>query len=167
MLPETPLTREERYLSRIAGENHALPEHPITRIEHYLDYIAKNGGGGGGGTPITIDPAPTQGSTNAVSSGGVYTAIQNVEPSKEVTVSGTTPTITAESNTRYICGEVLSLSFTPSASGICSVVFTSGSTATVLTLPQTVMMPEWFEVEANHTYEISVADGVYGAVMVW
>lgn len=36
------------------------------------------GGGSGGGGSITIDPAPTQGSSNAVSSGGVYTALQNV-----------------------------------------------------------------------------------------
>lgn len=34
---------------------------------------AIDGGGGGGGT---IDPAPTEGSTNAVASGGVYTALQ-------------------------------------------------------------------------------------------
>lgn len=161
-LPEKPITRVEHYLSRIAGQSGQIPDMPFTRIEHYLDYIAKNGGGGG-----TIDSVPTEGSTNAVSSGGVYMALQNIEPSETVNVSGTTPTITAESNTRYICGEVTSLSFTPSATGICSVVFTSGSTVTVLTLPQTVMMPEWFEVEANHTYEISIADGVYGAVMVW
>lgn len=33
-------------------------------------------GGGSGGGSITIDDVPTQGSTNAVSSGGTYTAIQ-------------------------------------------------------------------------------------------
>lgn len=82
-------------------------------------------------------------------------------------VSGASPTIVAEANTRYICGEVTSLDFTPCASGICNVVFTSGSTIAVLTLPQTVKMPEWFEVETNMTYEISIADGVYGAVMSW
>jgi len=38
------------------------------------------GGSGGGGGSITIDPTPTQGSSNAVSSGGVYTALQGVSP---------------------------------------------------------------------------------------
>lgn len=84
-----------------------------------------------------------------------------------VTVTGQNPVIVAESNHRYMCSEVLSLDFTPCASGICEVIFTSGSSVTVLTLPETIKMPEWFEVETNHTYEISVVDGVYGAVMVW
>lgn len=86
-----------------------------------------------------------------------------------VTVSGTTPTITAERDTRYICGEVVSLSFTPCANGLCDVRFTSGSTATVLTLPNTVKMPEWWDgtCEPNTVYEINIMDGVYGAVMTW
>lgn len=112
-------------------------------------------------------------SSNAV---GTYTeeakvAIRNMidatGESASVTVTGTDPVIQASRNTRYICGEILSLDFTPCASGICEVIFTSGSSVTVLTLPETIKMPEWFEVETNHTYEISVVDGVYGAVMVW
>jgi len=87
-----------------------------------------------------------------------------------VDVTGTTPTITAVENTRYVCGEVTSLNFTPAASGICIVRFTSGSTVTVLTLPSTVKFPEWFDptsLETNTIYEICVTDGVYGAVMSW
>ena len=112
-------------------------------------------------------------SANAV---GTYTpeaalAIRNMigatGESASITVTGTDPVIQASSNARYICGEVATLDFTPSATGICEVIFTSGTTATVLTLPQTVRLPEWFEVEAEHTYEISILDGVYGAVMVW
>ena len=83
------------------------------------------------------------------------------------TVTGTDPVITAQENYRYICGTVLTLSFTPSVTGICDVFFTSGSTPTVLTLPNTVKMPEWFEIETNRTYEISILNGVYGAVMSW
>lgn len=48
--------------------------------------------------------------------------------------------------------------------------FTSGSTATVLTLPNTVKLPEWFDasgLDANTIYEINISDGVYGAVMSW
>lgn len=86
------------------------------------------------------------------------------------TVTGATPTITAVSDARYICSAayVTSLSFTPSSSGICSVRFTSGTTPTVLTLPQTVKMPAWWTgCEASRTYEISIEDGVYGAVTSW
>ena len=87
-----------------------------------------------------------------------------------VDISGTTPTITAVENTRYVCGEVTSLSFTPPASGISIVRFTSGSSVTVLTLPSTVKFPEWFDptsLETNTIYEICITDGIYGAVMSW
>ena len=85
-----------------------------------------------------------------------------------VTVSGSEPTIVAESNHRYVCGEVASLDFTPSASGFCEVIFTSGTTATVLNLPASVKMPDWWiGTEANATYELSILDGIYGAVMSW
>ena len=46
-LPDKPLTRQEMYLSKIAGENTELPEKPLTREEMYLDAIAQGGGGGG------------------------------------------------------------------------------------------------------------------------
>lgn len=84
-----------------------------------------------------------------------------------VNVSGTTPSIVGAANTRYICGEVSTISIAPPQSGIIDVVFTSGSTAAVLTLPNTVLMPDWFEVEADMVYEINIADGIYGSVMAW
>ena len=87
-----------------------------------------------------------------------------------VDVTGTTPSITAVENTRYVCGEVATLNFTPSSSGICIVRFTSGSTPTVLTVPNTVVFPEWFDatdLEASRVYEICITDGIYGAVMSW
>lgn len=87
-----------------------------------------------------------------------------------VEVTGTTPTITAVESTRYVCGEVSTLSITPPASGICIVRFTSGTTATVLTLPSTVKFPEWFDattLETNTIYEMCITDGIYGAVMSW
>lgn len=46
-LPDKPLTRQEMYLSKIAGENTELPEKPLTREEMYLEAIAQGGGGGG------------------------------------------------------------------------------------------------------------------------
>jgi hypothetical protein len=50
------------------------------------------------------------------------------------------------------------------------VQFTSGSTAAVLTVPNTIIFPEWFDataLEADKVYEISVVDGVYAAVGIW
>ena len=85
-----------------------------------------------------------------------------------VDVDGTDPTITGQPSYRYNCGEVLSLSITPPESGTIDFRFTSGSTPTVLTLPQTVKMPEWWvEVEANTIYEMCITDGVYCGVMSW
>lgn len=84
-----------------------------------------------------------------------------------VTVTGSNPTITAENNKRYVCGEVATLTLTPVSNGITDVRFASGTTATVLSLPQTVQMPEWFSVEANKTYEINIMDGIYGVVTEW
>ena len=108
-------------------------------------------------------------SSNAV---GTYTETAKSKISDmlngAVSVSGTTPTITALSGVRYVCGEVSTLDITPCVSGICDVIFTSGSTATVLTLPNTVKFPDGvFTPEANTTYELNIMDGVYGAVMAW
>ena len=85
-------------------------------------------------------------------------------------VTGTTPTITALPNVRYNCSEVSTISITPPANGTCDVFFTSGSTATVLTVPNTVKWPAWFDATALETdmiYEIMITDGVYGSVMTW
>lgn len=85
-------------------------------------------------------------------------------------ISGTTPSITGVSGMRYICGEVSTLSITPPESGDMEVIFGSGSTATVLTVPNTVKFPAWFDataLEANCTYDIIITDGVYGVVMSW
>lgn len=85
-----------------------------------------------------------------------------------VDVSGTAPVITAVENTRYVCGEVTTLTITPPSSGICIVRFTSGTTPTVLTA-NNVIWPDWFdstELEASRVYEICITDG-YGAVMSW
>lgn len=87
-----------------------------------------------------------------------------------VTVSGTTPSITAAAGHRYKCGEVTEISFTPSATGICDVVFTSGTTATILTVPNTVLWPDGFDptsLEASTTYELNVVDGTLGGVIKW
>lgn len=96
----------------------------------------KNGGGGGGGSETVVN------------------------------VTGSDPEIEAVVNTRYICGVVSTIEFTPCASGSCEVIFESGSTAAVLTLPNAVLMPEWFdptELETNRIYDIIITDGIYGS----
>ena len=55
--PSEPETREEQYLSAIAGitSSSDIPEKPLTRVEKYLNKIVENGGGGGGGGTSDYD----------------------------------------------------------------------------------------------------------------
>ena len=102
---------------------------------------------------------------------GVYPEAQKSAISQmlngPVTVTGSTPAITALPGIQYICGEVSTLDITLPASGCVDVVFTSGSTPTVLTItPPTGMTMKWANgfdptsLEANTTYEINVKDGL-------
>lgn len=88
----------------------------------------------------------------------------------DTVLTETTPIIYAGSGMAYNCTAAYldSLTFYPCEYGICSVRFKSGTTPTVLTLPNAVKMPDWWTgVEASRTYEISIADGVYGVVTSW
>ena len=77
-----------------------------------------------------------------------------------VNVSGTTPTIQAVDNTRYICGELTSLTVSSyPASGAWMIEFESGSTATTTSFPNTIKGLDNFAAEANKVYEINVLDG--------
>lgn len=77
-----------------------------------------------------------------------------------IQVSGTEPVLCPKVNAVYDCGEVsvLTISSFP-ASGMFSVVFISGASPATLTIPQTLAMPDRFQVEANTRYEINVRDG--------
>lgn len=84
-----------------------------------------------------------------------------------VSVTGSTPSITALPGIRYVCGEVATLDITLPASGIVDVVFESGATPTVLTItPPTGQTLKWANgfdptaLEADTTYEINIADGL-------
>lgn len=112
---------------------------------------------------VPVDDVQING-TSIVSDG-----VANIPMPKTVNVSGTTPTITAQADTRYVCGEVATLDFTPSATGICDVVFTSGATATVLTVPNTIKWANGFDptsLDANTTYELNIMDGL-GVACAW
>lgn len=75
-LPENPITRNEMYLSKIAGEETQIPDHPVTREEMYLDYIARHSGD----QPV-VDPYPTEDSENLVASGGVFASEAEIKES--------------------------------------------------------------------------------------
>lgn len=75
------------------------------------------------------------------------------------TVSGTSASITPADNNVYNCGTLTSLTISnPPATGAYSIVFTSGSTATITTIPSTILGLESFAAEANTMYEINVLD---------
>jgi len=141
---------------------------PIT--PYYLDKVAYYGLAKAAGADlknetVTIGTYPAEAKAAIQSMLGVEQGVVFVEE-----VTGTTPTITGVSNTRYICGEVSELTITPPGSGIIDVRFTSGTTPTVLTIPSTVKFPDWVDlttIEASTVYEIMITDGVYGAVMTW
>ena len=65
---------------------------------------------------------------------------------------------------RYIYGELLSLTINSVPdNGMGDIIFDSGTTPTVLVLPQTgITVPEWFdptELQASTRYELNFADG--------
>lgn len=76
-VPEEPLTREEQYLSAIAGVTASteIPEKPLTRVEAYLNKIVENGGGGGGFEPTDEQLA-------AMNSGATTAKIDQIETNK-------------------------------------------------------------------------------------
>ena len=77
----------------------------------------------------------------------------------------TDTTVELEPNKLYVFPEMTELSVTlaePSDTGIVSeyhFVFQSGSTATTLTIPDTIKIPSGFTVDANKIYEISIMEG--------
>ena len=96
------------------------------------------------------------------------------EPAVEViTVSGSTPSITAVAGKRYVCGEVSTLTIAVPASGIIDVIFESGTTATVLTITpatgHTVTWANGFDptsLDASTKYELNIMDGL-GVAASW
>ena len=80
------------------------------------------------------------------------------------TSSDTSQTLVA--NTFYIWPEMSALTITcPATGGEYAFRFTSGSTATTLTMTG-ITMPDSFTVEANKVYEINVFEG-YGVATSW
>ncbi len=71
----------------------------------------------------------------------------------------TNVTVTPEAGYRYEYEELASLTISsPPATGEYSIIFTSGSTATTTTIPNTILGLESFAASANTLYEINVLD---------
>lgn len=93
----------------------------------------------------------------------IPTGIDSYIPADKIEL--TTETATLEPNTHYSFGEVATLTL-EFAEGDAAKVneymfsFTSGETATVLTLPSSVQWANELTVEANKRYEISVVDNI-------
>lgn len=114
--------------------------------------------------------------STAGTAGQVLTLDSNLDPvwfGGTVSVSGSTPSITAQPGVRYVCGECSTLAITVPATGIVDVVFESGSTATVLTItPPTGMSVTWANgfdptaLEADTTYELNIMD-LRGVAASW
>ena len=139
-------------------------------------------------TPFTQDSATFYGLAKASGADmkdisnptvGVYPEAQKSAISQmlsaPVTVSGTTPSITAMAGVRYICGEVSTLDITVPESGDVEIIFDSGSTATVLTItpPTGVTAVKWANgfdptsLDANTRYDIIITDGEWGLAASW
>ena len=122
---------------------------------------------GGGGSADAVTYTTQTGKTAAEKA----TARSNIQAAGEIweTLSGTTISdLVAEDGYIYTCSNTLTsltISSVP-ASGIFTIRFASGSTATTLTLPNTVTMPSGFSVEANKIYEICISDG-FGVYTTW
>lgn len=77
-----------------------------------------------------------------------------------VELTGTEPVIRPEDGVVYECGELSRLTLTDvPAKGSFLVIFRSGQTAAVLTVPQSLKLPEGFSVAANTRCELHVRDG--------
>ena len=123
----------------------------------------------------TIPTVPTNVSAFTNDSG--YQTAQQVQTAiagkadkiPRITKASTDTTATIEPNKLYVFPEMSALTITLAAITDNTIVneyhfiFESGATATVLTLPASVLQPDGFTVEANMHYEISILEGAMTA----
>lgn len=86
-IPDKPITRQEQYLSNIAGQGTPLPEAPITREEQYLDIIAKQGGGGGGTGDGDMKKSVYDNDLAVLSAGGIKAFVNGAVSGKQDTLA--------------------------------------------------------------------------------
>lgn len=144
----------------IRSKNGESTQYKIADMAQAILDIPSGGGGAVGGINVVQDEE------------GYVVVPMNGGGQPKVAVSGTTPTQELIPNVFYIFGECTSLTVTlgtPTNNDVINEYhfrFTSGATATTLSLPVTVTMASGFSVEANKTYELSIIDNL-GTYIVW
>ena len=181
---DPPKSRNEAILQNMLGANNVLPP-PKGRIEELLLQILQQGGSGSGVTPEQLAAAiaayfeqnpipeelPSGGSIGdflrKTASGTAWQTVPFQIPRVVMTASDTTPTL--DPNKLYVFPEMANLMptfATPTDNTIANeyhFCFDSGSTATVLTIPATILQPDGLTIEANTHYEISILEGAMTA----
>lgn len=149
-LPDA-VTREELYMKYLTGDTSIDLPLPITRKEIYLYYLCQNGTGGGG----TVTPEQIEDAVNK------YLDAHPVSADIPVVAHGTADiTIELPAGEYHTWDEVTELTITLKAAENSGIVneymfcFTSGATATVLSLPEGVKTD--IVVEPNTRYECSI-----------
>lgn len=86
-------------------------------------------------------------------------------------ITGTEVTINGIMNKRYHCGTLTSLTINPPLVGIIDIIFTTGSTPTILNangiIWPDVSYGETPTLEPNRIYELNIMDGKYGVMTSW
>lgn len=97
-------------------------------------------------------------------SGAVVVTIPSGQGTQRIEKDAVDTEVTLEPNKLYVFPEMATLNVALSDNVDTSVadefhfVFKSGATATTLTLPETIVMPDGFSVDANKIYEISILE---------
>lgn len=122
----------------------------------------------GGGSSITVDTSLNTNSDNAISNKAVTTALNKKANLTDLGINIITKTssdtvVTLENNTYYVFPTMSTLTITPPSAdsgklSICGFEFTSGSTATSLTLKNCTLTNS-DDVVANKTYEVNILNG--------
>lgn len=144
----------------IRTKNGASTQYKIADMAPAILAIPTGGGSAVGGINVVQDE------------GGYVVVPMNGGGQPKIAVTGTTPTQELVPNVFYIFGECTSLTVTFATPTNTDVIneyhfrFTSGATATTLSLPQSVTMANGFSVAANKTYELSIIDNL-GTYIEW
>ena len=142
-----------------------MDEHPITESDPTVPAWAK----------ANTKPTYTAAEVGALADSTTYVASVNgrtgavtglEEQTTVVTKTASDTAQTLAANTFYIWPEMSALTITcPATGGPYAFRFTSGATATTLTMTG-ITMPDDFAVEANKVYEVNVYQG-YGLAVSW
>lgn len=136
-------------------------------MDFYDVLFAKKLNGGGGGGSSDYDDLTDKPQINSVTlSGNKTSADLGLQPSTEVINKLATDTsVTLVADKFYVFPEMSTLAVTVTATGMYAFRFTSGATATTLTVTGATM-PDSFTVDANKVYEINIYQG-YGVATSW